>query len=201
MTSKYSKEQVRNLYGGRVENLGTPIIPRSRRLWQKGDITDDSVLTFLVADSLIACRGFNRTDICRRLIQCEDPRGGRQIYKLKDSQNPDFVAIDGSTNGSAIRIAGISIVYFDSPLLYPHIIDSCTLTHSERESILGSLLVGYTYGEIMKGRSGELIKENLLQNLHELGKAYHLEISGSQLIKNLAFALILSRKLTQRLNS
>jgi ADP-ribosylglycohydrolase len=197
MTSKCSSNQVIDIYGGRVADLAKPIIIRKskQRDWQKGDITDDTILTLLIADSIISSGKFNRTDIGYRLIDCQDPRGGNQINKIKISGDPNFVAVDGYTNGPAIRVAGISIVYYDNDSLFKYLVDSSTLTHSGKESILGCLLVGQVYSEIMKGKGKIEISKKLLRDLQNLNRDYIPKLNDSRVIKNLSQALEISRNL------
>jgi len=140
--SKYSKTEILEIYGEYINTLRAPIRKASKYLWKEGAVTDDTILTLLVADSIINKKKFDRTDIGRRMLTC-DPRGGTQIEKLKASNNPDYVASDGNTNGSAIRVLPISIINKDLKKLTYQIIDLTTLTHGNKESVACALVNSY----------------------------------------------------------
>src|SRR3989344_6965702 len=131
--SKYTEEEIISIYGHRITNLEFPIRKGSTRRWYKGAITDDTILTLIVADSLIDKRRFSREDIGMRFLSC-DPRGGRQIQKLKDSKNPNFIACDGTTNGAAIRTSPLAAKYDDLEDLTNYTFSLSTLTHGTLEA-------------------------------------------------------------------
>ncbi len=141
--SKYNKEEINRIYGGSVSKLIKPIRTNSKRDWQKADVTDDTILTLLVADSLIENREFDRRDIARKLIAV-DPRGGRQIEFLKRSNDVDYIATTGDTNGAAIRVSPLSAVYSDLEKLTRNVFSLSNLTHGSNESISAALAVAYS---------------------------------------------------------
>jgi ADP-ribosylglycohydrolase len=188
ITSKYSKEEVLKIYGGPIKGLVKPIRIGSKRNWERGDITDDTLLTLLVADSLIKSMGFSRRDIGRRLLSCPDTRGGKQIIKLIESGNPDFVAQDGNTNGSSIRIAPISIVFAENENLYDYLLQQSTLTHAGKEALVGSLILGHVYSQIILGKTREEIREKLAIDSKEIVSKY-LFSEEAITLKNLGLAL------------
>lgn len=162
--SKYTKEEVYSLYGKPITGLVKPIRRNSNQEWFRGAVTDDTILTLLVADSLINRGSFDRRDLARRLIDCE-PRGGKQIYKLKKSGNEDYVASDGETNGAAIRVSPLAVVETDLEELTTETISLSTLTHGSNEAITSALLVVYTLSLTLheKQVSLETLDKNLLE--------------------------------------
>ncbi|HGJ67641.1 TPA: hypothetical protein ENS27_19960 [bacterium] len=141
--SKYNRKELIEIYGHEITSLVKPIRRASKYEWVEGSITDDTILTFLVADSLIANRRFNRRDIGLRLIAC-DPRGGTQIAKLKESHDPEYMAVDGETNGAAIRVLPLAVTRENLTELTNNVIELSTLTHGGLESISGALLTAYS---------------------------------------------------------
>jgi len=140
--SKYNKKQIYEIYGREVTGLIRPIRPKSLRNWERGDVTDDTILTLLVLESLIENNGFNRRDIAKRLIDV-DPKGGKQIEFLKKSKNLDYVSTTGNTNGAAIRVSPLSIIYPDLGELTDNVIALSNLTHGSDEAIAAALAVSY----------------------------------------------------------
>lgn len=163
--SKYTKEEVCSLYGGPVRGLVKPIRRSSDHEWFRGAVTDDTVLTLLVADSLIKSKGFDRRDIARRLMICE-PRGGKQIYKLKNSKDEDYVAKDGETNGASIRVSPLAVVEPDIDGLTSKAISLSTLTHGTNEAISAALFVAYTLHYVLNDEevSHEKLDEAILRH-------------------------------------
>lgn len=196
MTSKYSMEEVLEIYGKKVTNLGQAIRLNSKRKWVAGDITDDTLLTLILADSLIEKRKFVREDFARRLINCPDPRGGSQIYKLKDSQDVNYMALDGDTNGAIIRLAALSIVYSGNSGLYDNILSQSTLTHAGIECLTGALLVSMVYNKIIQGKTQDEILSSILSELKLLTFKF-LNVLENRTILNLKKALKISESSTE----
>lgn len=141
--SKYTEEEVISIYGKKITELVTPIRRKSTYNWKKGWITDDTILSLLVADSIIFNKRFNREDVARRMMVC-DPRGGRQIQKLKNSKNPQYVAEDGYTNGAAIRVLPLAFYSKSLNELTKDTIELSTLTHNTNEALCGAIATVYT---------------------------------------------------------
>lgn len=137
--SKYTVDDILEIYGHKIDHLVKPIRNSSFE-WYVGAITDDTILTLLVADSLITNRDYCRSDIAKRMIDC-DPRGGSQIKKLKASGKLNYVATDGNTNGAAIRVSALSIVSRNIEQLVANVITLSNLTHGTSEAITAALLV------------------------------------------------------------
>lgn len=197
MASKRSAEQVIDIYGSRLTTIAKPIIThRSKKNdWEKGDITDETILTLLIADSIIAQGRFDREDIGKRMIACTDFRGGSQILKLKATNDPNSFAIDGDTNGACIRVAGISIAYNNDTRLNQYLIDSSNLTHAGKEAILGGVLMGDIYAGIIKGKNARELSQETLPRFKEIRQEYFPSIKSSKIEENLGLGFNLSERL------
>ncbi len=194
--SKYSTRDVIRLYGGKIFNLTKPIRGKSKRKWLEGSITDDTILSLIMANSLVQNRRFCRRDFAIKLINC-DPGGGKQIKKLKKSKNPLFVTKTGYTNGSSIRIS--PLVFFEENIktLSKNIIDQSTLTHGNKEAITAALCVGYAIYFQLHGYKinfMSFVKKNLKNNFRtgletktykNLIYGFKLEKRGGNLYDNL----------------
>lgn len=163
--SKYTAEEVVTIYGDRVTALVKPV-RKSSYEWQCGSVTDDTTLTLLVADSLLQCRSFNRKDVARRLIHCE-PRGGTQIRKLKQNANLDYVAVDGETNGAAIRVSALAVVFSDMLTLSRNVIDLSTLTHGTNEAITAALLTSFSQYYYLRSPHDSEVQSFLVRSLRQ----------------------------------
>lgn len=139
--SKYSKNEVIEIYGKTIDTLCAAKRRGSDRIWEEGDVTDDTILTLIVADSLLENGGFVRSDIGSRFISC-DPKGGTQIKKLKESKDPNYVAVGGITNGASIRNLALS-VFYEGTNLVDVILQTSTLTHASDEAVTGAIIVSF----------------------------------------------------------
>lgn len=176
ITSKYSAEEVIEIYGQKVVDLVKPIKKRSKRKWYKGSITDDTILTLLVSDSIIAKGGFNRRDIAARMMVC-DPKGGNQIKKFKDSKDLDYVATTGETDGAAIRVSPLAIISNGSDLskFVEDVVNLSTITHGTYNSVLSAIVLSRVQNLVLQGLSNE----DIFQKLNEEKKVYdHFCLGG-----------------------
>lgn len=196
ITSKYNISEINEIYGGRVVDLRKAIRRNSVRNWERGDITDDTLLTLMLADSLIEKGGFDRRDFARRLIDCPDPRGGSQIFKLKDSLNLDYVATTGETNGPTIRLASLPIVYPNEDKMYDFIISQSTLTHNGKESLAAALLLGVVYSRIVAMDKKEEIRRDIVSRFDFLVRK-KLDLSKTSVSNKLELSLDVASKSSQ----
>lgn len=186
--SKYSMSEILQIYGERINELRAPIRRASKYTWREGAITDDTILTILVADSIISQKKFDRADIGKRMIQC-NPKGGIQIEKLKASNNPEYIAVDGDTNGSAIRVLPLSVTNTHLNILTLQTIDLTTLTHGTIESIACALFNVYSQFYVLNTDH----PTNPLQFMQNTADRYYPQVIHTQVWDNICEAFDIAR--------
>lgn len=117
-----------------------------------GCVTDDTVLLLALADCVLA-DGRVRRDSYERALRAVNPRGGRQIYKLRGDTSDLYVAPDGNTNGCVPRCAAVAYTTPTSAsgdLCYDAL-KVVTLTHGGAEAIVAALLFAVVLGRALDG--------------------------------------------------
>jgi hypothetical protein len=127
---------------------------------------DDYIQTILIGESLVANRGFNHRDLVRRyrtkpghIIDGREVAASGisawykgQIKKLINSRDLDFLAQDGITSGSAMKVACIAAFYADDIAALCACTDQITrITHASTEARLAALLAVLRYRQIFIG--------------------------------------------------
>lgn len=132
----YSAGQIRKSFG-EMRDM------RKARLG-KGTYTDDTQMMIALAESLVACGGFNGEDLANRFLASFDASRGygagtRQALRLLESgmswNQVGQVVFDGGSfgNGAAMRIAPIGLFYYDDPYeLREKAYLSSQITHAHR---------------------------------------------------------------------
>ncbi len=120
-----------------------PIEMQDGRL-PKGSYTDDTELAIGIAESLIANKGLvDNNHILQRFVENFDRRRGYGFGTIKILQkkaNAKTLFGTGSYgNGAAMRIAPISLVYYDTPTnLYEAVVKCSEITHAHILGIEGA---------------------------------------------------------------
>ena len=152
--------------------------------WKYGDAgdADDYVQTLLVARSLIENQGFHQRDLVSRYRSNPGYRlrgrklhpGGvspnyhGQLSKLLLSNDPEYVASDGVSDGSAMKVTPIAAAYADSFFDLIDVTDRITqVTHSSVEARLAAVMVALRLRQVLIGREAEGIE----WVIDELGRA------------------------------
>lgn len=152
---------------------------------------DDYIQTLLIGESLVANRGFNHRDLVRRYrTKPGHIIGGRevapsgisvrykgQVKKLIDSGNLDYIATDGITSGSAMKVACIAAFYGEDLEALVDNTDRITrITHATSDSRLAAQLTVLRYHQIFLERENSI---DWLRNalIDSIGR---LEIAGSE---------------------
>lgn len=127
---------------------------------------DDFVQTIIVAESLLASNGFCHKHLvsCMRKIpqitmnnKILEKAGVKssykgQISKLLNSSDPLFAAIDGVSDGAAMRTLGIGAMYRNKhDELVSNSIKIASVTHGSIEAKLSSLLTSLRYAQLFTG--------------------------------------------------
>jgi ADP-ribosyl-[dinitrogen reductase] hydrolase len=126
----------------RTESWVTEMLPGGRHSRKKGQITDDTLQAMAVAESLVACRGFNQKDLILRLLRgyekCPEwygPTSSAFFALVKSGTLPHQAAWlvhkrqHGSrSNGSVMRGFPVGI-YYPYPYVYDVSLACSQLTH------------------------------------------------------------------------
>ncbi len=130
---------------------------------------DEYVQTLIIAQSLIKNRGFNHRDLVKRYASKTDfifnnsalhefNSGGvskhyrGQIYRLKKSGNPLYLAKTGVTDGAAMKVLPIVAYYlFDFEALVTNTDRIVKVTHYAIEARLSAVLVVLRYRQLLLG--------------------------------------------------
>lgn len=96
-----------------------------------GRVTDDTILTLALADTVIDTGHVSR-DAFQTRLKAINPQGGWQVFKLKASTDQVAVARDGETNGCVPRSAVLAFVHTPDTLgdLAYDVLKTATLTHA-----------------------------------------------------------------------
>lgn len=151
---------------------------------EMGDIgpryTDDTAMTIGVAESLIACKGFNGEDMAGRFVgnyEREPWRGygwgppvifrmirsGRRWDEMLDRE----IYPGGSFgNGAAMRVAPVGLFYSDDPEKLREVAyESSKITHSNELAMEGAALQAYAVARALKARPSRLNRHEFLGDL------------------------------------
>ena len=126
----------------RTDSWVTEMLPGGRHSRKKGQITDDTLQAMAVAESLVACRGFNQNDLIFRLLRgyekCPEwygPTSSAFFALVKSGTLPHKAAwlvhkrLHGSrSNGSVMRGFPLGIFYSSSHV-YEVSVACSKLTH------------------------------------------------------------------------
>lgn len=145
-----------------------------------GVYTDDTQMMIGVAESLVACGGFDGADMARRFVENFDPMRGygmgafHVISKLAAGQPWDQAGVGlfgtGSYgNGSAMRIAPIGVFYHgDEEKLREAAQLSSIITHTHPLGKQGAVLQAYAVSLALRyGLSGDLDAAQMVRKLRD----------------------------------
>lgn len=159
-----------------------------------GIYTDDTQMMIGIAESLVACGGFDGADMAARFVENFDPvRGyGRGAFYVVErlltgyswDQAGEGLFEGGSYgNGSAMRIAPIGIFYHDdTEKLCEIAVQSSIITHTHPLGKQAAMLQAYAVGLALQyGISGELDTDEFVQKLWDIlpedAETYHEKLA------------------------
>lgn len=128
-----------------------------------GAVTDDTQQTFLLADSIIACKAIDPEDIARRLIAWAEanhafssmlvgPSSLRALGAIRAGKPIHESGRVGDTNGAAMRIAAVGIYgKGDLERTVAAVEKACLPTHNTNVAIAGAAAVAQAIGIGLQG--------------------------------------------------
>ena len=148
-----------------------------------GHYTDDTHHAILLAESMLQEEGFNPRTFLKTLCSLDLKRGiGPTTYKALQKflagDDPESTGSYTETNGSAMRIAPIAILYhYDMTALREAVIESTVVTHKSNVSVAGALTIAFAIA-YMLNHDGDVVDEEMfLSELSEFVKPYSPELS------------------------
>jgi len=144
------------LYSAIYGLLADPIHPFTKVRLGRGTYTDDTQMMIGVAESLVACGGFDGADMAERFVENYDPRRGYgpgardAIWGLRHGMKWDEVGtklFDGRGsfgNGGAMRVAPVGMLYHDKRDELRRIAElSASITHTHPVGKEGAVLQAF----------------------------------------------------------
>jgi poly(ADP-ribose) glycohydrolase ARH3 len=133
-----------------------------------GSWSDDTQQALLLADSLVACRGFDGQDYAERLYalwRSGEARGYGRVYRKamerRDAgQAWDAVAVDDDLmNGAAMRIAPLGLFYwYDPAALSAAAVRSSHVTHRHPAAVAGAAGVAHAFAYALTRPAGSAVE-------------------------------------------
>jgi ADP-ribosylglycohydrolase len=181
--------------GEPFEGLNRESIVRDRVNLREIKLTDDSILSLIVASSLIEKKRVDRKDIAgsilknRSFIVRMGPTTSSAISHIE--KNIEYISKEGTTNGAAMRAPPIGWIIESDNIkeICESVYLSSSITHGTDVAISGACAVAEAVSTALDGYSRERIIENAL-NAAEIGERYGVHVrSGYRLRKRLGEVL------------
>jgi len=150
-------------------------------LGDRVEYTDDTILSLIVASSLIRNNGVNRRDIAKYILKNRDyipkigPTTRSAIYHL-DEGNLDYFSQEGTTNGAAMRSPPIGWIIWSNNIkeLCKNVYISSSITHGTSVAISGACAIAEAVSTAIDGYSLDTILKNALQAA-KIGRTYGIK--------------------------
>lgn len=123
---------------------------------KRGTYTDDTQMMIAVAESLVACKGFDGADMAARFVKSYDPRRGygpgaaKVIGALargahwEEAGRSLFGGTGSFGNGASMRVAPVGLLYHDQPEELRRVAElSASITHAHPIGKEGAALQAY----------------------------------------------------------
>ncbi len=148
----------------------------------KSRFTDDSVLTFAIADSILNGRSYENAVMSYGNAYPEAGYGGRFKKWLKGAIKGPY---NSWGNGSAMRVSPVGFAFVDETELLTEAEKSASITHNHPEGIKGAQAVALSIRLLLNGNSKEAIKTrietdfayDLSRKLDDIRPTYQFDVS------------------------
>lgn len=155
-TTFMSREQIKAKYGKVTNFLEAPMEGSVHSKLVLGEYTDDTELTYMVADSIISRRHVDPEDMAIRLVRWADdndimnttligPSTRSAIKDLKSGIPYSVTGKNGTTNGCAMKISPVGILdaFSDNEQTVKDVINACLCTHNTALAISGAAAISF----------------------------------------------------------
>ena len=200
------KDQSKCLIGLAIgDALGEPFegydASQISEIWKNNDffkdpeITDDTILTILVAESIIEQKGVFRKEIAKKIIQNEDklrrigPTTSNAIRMLKEDIN--FKSYRGTTNGAAMRASPIGL--FCSTKIIEKTAEASKVTHGTDVAISGACCISLAIDAAIKNLDKEFCIKACIKGARE-GRKFGVQTDFPKIESLIEDALSMSLK-------
>ena len=143
----------------------------------RGEYTDDTELTYMVADSIISRGHVDPEDMANRLVKWADdndilnttligPSTTGAIHNLKSGMSYRETGKNGTTNGCAMKISPVGIydAFSDDEKTVKDVINACLCTHNTALAISGAAAISFAVkNAILDGKSPENVYDASLK--------------------------------------
>ncbi len=192
----FSREQIITTYGGALREFTAP--QNYMRGLRPEQFTDDTMMSIIHAESIIATGKVDADDIASRFIawvDAGDTRGigttvGPAIQNLKRGVSWQNSGKDGehaAGNGTAMRIAPVGLLHYDDMQTRPDALrddvrTASIITHNNHEAIAGAQAVAYAVACLASGDNGlDTLIENTVSFIGECKVSQHLRLAANLL--------------------
>jgi ADP-ribosyl-[dinitrogen reductase] hydrolase len=158
---------------------------------EPGQWTDDTSMALCLADSLIACKGFNAQDQMERYVHwyregyrsskgyCFDIGNATRnaLVKFEQSSNPYSGSTDPFTagNGSIMRLAPVPLFYYQQPeLALQYAAESSRTTHGAKTAVDACVYMAGIIVGALQGRTKEELLESMFTPVSDYWQQYEL---------------------------
>ncbi|WMT51562.1 MAG: ADP-ribosylglycohydrolase family protein [Ferroplasma sp.] len=155
-TTFMSRDQIKAKYGKVTNFLEAPMEGSVHSKLVRGEYTDDTELTYMVADSIISRRQVDPEDMANRLVKWADdndilnttligPSTRSAIKNLKSGVPYSLTGKNGTTNGCAMKISPVGIfdAFSDGEKTVQDVINACLCTHNTALAISGAAAISF----------------------------------------------------------
>lgn len=163
-TTFMSREEIKNKYG-RVKNfVEAPMEGSVHSKLVRGEYTDDTELTFMVAQSIISRNNIDSEDIANRIVEWADknnmlegtligPSTRSAIQNLKSGVSYKITGLKGTTNGCAMKISPVGIfdAFSNDEKTVNDVIKACMCTHYTPIAISGGSAISFAVKSAISG--------------------------------------------------
>ena len=168
------------------------------RNFRAGEVTDDTVNTLLVCDTIIENGSFDVEEYLKMLIRWTDenpdkskmqigPSTSKAIELLKKGKSYHESGKFGTTNGAAMKVTPIGIIedYNDISSLVKTVEQLCLPTHHTSIAIQGASVIAAIASFALRNEYREDILWALAEKTIREGEQYGTQLPGASLVERL----------------
>jgi len=165
-TTFLSREEIRGKFGVVKDFLEAPMEGSVHSDLVRGEYTDDTELTFMLADSIISSRGIDPEDVAKRLVKWADdndilnttligPSTRSAIKDLKSGISYRVTGMNGTTNGCAMKISPVGIIdaFSGDEKTVNDVINACMCTHHTALAVSGASAICFAVRSAVSGEN------------------------------------------------
>jgi ADP-ribosylglycohydrolase len=182
-TVGYTPSLIKERYGGPLRGFVQPIpAHKLRSQWGYAEITDDTMLIKLTAQSIALHGAVVRRDIAQRIIGLSDKYARGSSGKFKERNDANAVIPPVLGNGAATRCIAVGIMYSltDLERMLNAVLDVSIMTHGTRTSVEAAAVIAC----MISGAIEELSFQDTLAAALEAARSirkFHLPEDGGNL--------------------